>query len=93
MVVRAPRVKVALGKCSLEQLSLLVRDENWRKQDSVQEPSRQPSRSPGSLDRVPHGHNWPSVGHTASGGQASQSRLNGPSPYCSADLQAGGPGL
>lgn len=52
-VVRALRVKVALGKCSLEQLSLLVREENWRKQDSVQEPSRQPATSPGSLDRAP----------------------------------------
>lgn len=80
MVVRASRVKVALGKCSLEQLSLLVRDENWRKRDSVQEPSGQPARSPGSLDRVSHGHSWPSVGHTASGGLA-------------ADLQAGSPGL
>lgn len=53
MVVRALRVRVALGKCSLEQLSLLVRDENWRKQDSVQEPSRQPATSSGSLDRAP----------------------------------------
>jgi hypothetical protein len=53
MLVGALRVKVALGKCSLEQLSLLVRDENWRKQDSVQEPSRQPARSPGILGRAP----------------------------------------
>lgn len=42
-----------MSKRSLEQLSLLVMEENWRKQDSVQEPSRQPARSPGSLDRVP----------------------------------------
>lgn len=69
-----------MSKCSSERLSLLVRDENWRKQDSVQEPSRQPARSPGSLDRVPHGHNWPSVGHTTSGGLASQPKLNGPHP-------------
>ena len=82
-----------LSKHSLEQLSLLVMDENRRKQDSVQEPSRQPARSPGSLDRVPHGHNWPSVGHSTSGRLASRCELNGPSPYHSADLRAGISGL